>query len=132
METKTILLIEDDVFISDLYKHVLERAGFIVLIALDGEEGLKLANLHPNVGLVFLDIMLPKIHGVEVLKSLKKEKVTKDLQIVMMSNLGEEDIIKATLRFGARDYIKKVHITPQQLAEAANQYLKDPHYTFNS
>ena len=69
VKQKRILLIEDEFFIHELYKRSLTKAGFDVITAYDGEEGLRLAKKEPH--LILLDVMLPKMHGINVLKKIK-------------------------------------------------------------
>ena len=126
-----IILIEDEVFIHDIYKLILEKNGFDVISAYDGELGLQLIKNNPDVALVFLDIMLPKMHGIDVLRIAKSDTAVQHIPIVLLSNLGDDDIIAETMKLGARDYLKKVYITPKLLAVCAEQYLKDPSYKFD-
>ncbi len=125
-----IVLIEDEVFIQDLYRRMLEKVGYTVLTAFDGDAGLQVIRGNPDASLVFLDIMLPKIHGIDVLRILKNDEHVKHIPVVLLSNLGEESIINEAMAHGARDYIKKVYISPQQLGECVKEYLSNPAYHF--
>jgi CheY-like chemotaxis protein len=125
---KKIILVEDELFIRDLYKRMLQKAGYNVVTAIDGEEALQLIRSNTDADLVLLDIMLPKMHGIDVLRTVKLDDTTKHLQIVLLSNLGEESIIKEAVSKGARDFIKKVSITPADLIMCVEGYLKDPEY----
>lgn len=128
MNNHKLILIEDEVFIHDLYKKMLEKAGYIVLGAFDGEEGVKLVRNNPDTSLVLLDVMLPKMHGIDVLRLLKSSDDTKAVQIVLLSNLGDESIIQEAISLGARDYLKKVNVTPRDLVNVVEKYLSDPNY----
>ncbi len=98
-----ILLIEDDVTISDLQRDYLEINGFNVDIASDGELGLSMG-LSGNYNLIILDLMLPKINGFEVCKRIREKK---DIPILMVTSRGEDiDVIRG-LGLGADDYITK-------------------------
>ena len=127
---KKILLIEDELFINDLYRITLEHEGYTVITAFDGEAGLQKIQENTDAALVLLDIMLPKMHGIDVLKQVKQDPKTKHLDIILLSNLGEENIIDGALKDGARDFIKKVVIDPKQLVESVNLYITDPKYRF--
>lgn len=131
MDTKKVLLIEDEVFIQDIYKRMLLKAGYNVLTAYDGEQGLRLVRENTDAELVLLDIMLPKIHGIDLLRIVKADEKTKHVPVVLLSNLGEESIINEAMANGARDYIKKVYVTPQQLVFCVNQYLTNASYKFD-
>src|SRR5438105_3880253 len=89
---KKLLLVEDELQISDLYQHILSQAGLKIIAAFDGEEGLKLAQTRPD--LILLDIMLPKKNGMTVLHELKSNEQTKDIPVILLTNLGQADIIK--------------------------------------
>ena len=127
---KKIILVEDEFFINDLYRITLEKEGFEVITALDGEQGLKTIQENTDASLVLLDIMLPKMHGIEVLKKVKSDPNTKHLDVVLLSNLGEENIIEGAIKDGARDYLKKVVIDPKQLVDCVNNYIANPTYKF--
>lgn len=131
MDQAKIILIEDELFIHDLYRMVLEKAGYHVIGAFDGEEGIHIIRQNPDTRLVLLDIMLPKMHGIDVLRLAKSEDAIRNVPIVLLSNLGEESIIKEAIAQGARDYIKKVYITPQQLVVCVGEYLQNPEYKFD-
>ncbi len=121
MNPKKILLIEDDKFIFDLYKRVLTQAGYEVMVAQDGEEGIKMAQ-NQKFDLILLDIMLPKKNGVEVLRDLKGNDLTKNIPVMVLSNLGQEDIIKDCLSLGAVGYLLKVEHLPQEVVGRINEF----------
>jgi CheY-like chemotaxis protein len=123
MEGKTVLLVEDDLFLRDLYVEVLKGEGFNVLTADDGEEGLRLGQDHPDASLMLLDIMLPKIHGIDILKQLKSDPKTAILPIVMLTNLTEETVVQESLRLGAVGYLVKVRYTPVQVVEKVKDFI---------
>lgn len=123
---KKILIIEDEFSILELYERVLKQAGFEVEMAEDGEIGLELASNKPD--LILLDIMLPKINGIEILKQLKADVTTKEIPIVLITNLGQENVIRRAFELGAQGYLLKVRISPYELIEQVNTYLADPKY----
>ncbi|QHW29850.1 response regulator transcription factor [Paenibacillus rhizovicinus] len=100
---KTILLIEDDVTISELQRDYLEISGFKVDMAPDGETGLNMS-LSGMYDLIVLDVMLPRMNGFEVCKGIRE---TKDIPILMVTSRREDiDVIRG-LGLGADDYITK-------------------------
>jgi DNA-binding response OmpR family regulator len=125
-----IILIEDEIFINDLYKRMLEKGGYQVVSALNGQTGLQMCLDNPDAQLILLDIMLPKLHGIDVLRKIKQESKTKEIPVVLLSNLGEEKIITDALAIGARDYIKKVHLDPLHLTDCVSKYLNNPRYKY--
>ena len=109
-----ILIVEDDQFVSELYDHQFTKYGFFTKVASDGEKALELARAY-KFDAVLLDIMIPKLDGIEVLKKLKADSSTKDTVVVILSNLGQDDLIKQALQIGAKAYIIKSLYTPDQV-----------------
>lgn len=117
---KKILLIEDEDFIRDLYKRQFEKAGFVVEGFGKGKDGLA-AGLTNKYDLLLLDIMLPDINGIEILKQIKQNPSSKNLPVVMLTNLGQDSVIKEGFTLGAEGYLIKASFTPDQVvAEATN------------
>lgn len=120
---KTILIIEDDRFVSGMYADKLSTVGFKVQSAFDGEVGFKLAcEIHPD--LILLDIMLPVLDGFEVLRRLKANKDVSDVPVIILSNLGEPEQIKTGLNLGANDYLVKAHFVPSEVLARIQALLK--------
>lgn len=112
-----ILLIEDDQLIREMYVSELNRAGFEVSACASGEEGLA-ALQQSQFDLVLLDILLPGINGLEVLKRIKQDPQTKWLKVVLLTNLGQETIIQKGFNLGALGFlIKAAYNTDQIIAE---------------
>jgi CheY-like chemotaxis protein len=129
MNNAKILLIEDEFYIRDLYKGILESGGFELELAMDGSDGLQKAQALPK--LILLDIMLPGINGLEVLKTLKLDPRTKDIPVVLVTNLGQEDVIKEAFDLGAQGYLLKVNLTAQELVKIVKQFLDNPTFKMN-
>jgi DNA-binding response OmpR family regulator len=113
---KKILLIEDERLLLEMYVSRLEKAGFEILSAEDGDMGLKIAQ-EKIPDLILLDIVMPGMSGYDVLKELKTNPSTKDIPVIVFSNLGQEEEIKKGLALGAEDYIVKTSVTPTELLE---------------
>lgn len=109
----TILLVEDDSFLSNIYKTKFEMEGFEVISAADGEAGLALAK-SKKVDVILLDILLPKMDGFSVLKELKADKNAKDVPVILLTNLGQKDDVSRGLELGATDYLIKAHFKPSE------------------
>ncbi len=106
----TILLIDDDETLRELYRTQLRLEGFFVLTAANGKEGFVLAKEKiPNF--ILLDIVMPKMDGFETLRKLKKDKITQHIPVCMLTNLGHRDDKKEALRLGAANYIIKAEAT---------------------
>lgn len=114
---KRILLVEDEFFIRDLYERYLSKNGYEILTAVDGEEGLNKAQTE-KVDLILLDIMMPKMTGLEVLKKIKEDgALAKDTPVYLLTNLGQESIIKDAFKMGAEGYLLKAKMLPKQIVE---------------
>jgi len=122
-EKKKILLVEDDAFISSIYQTKLEQEGFEVLMAENGVEALEvLGKVIPD--LMLLDIIMPYMDGMEVLKNVKMEERWKKIPIILLTNLSEKEKIEEALEIGANDYLLKSHFTPSEVIERVNSLLK--------
>lgn len=119
---KKILLIEDDVFISQMYVAKFKQTPYELLRTADGEEGLMLARREKPEG-ILLDIILPKIDGFKILEELKRDETTKHIPIILLTNLGQEANIQRGMSMGAVDYIVKAHYTPQEVVESVEKIL---------
>ncbi|PJE58024.1 MAG: response regulator [Candidatus Portnoybacteria bacterium CG10_big_fil_rev_8_21_14_0_10_36_7] len=110
----TILIVEDDPFLSKMYVEKLEAAGFNIEAAMDGEQALNTLN-DKSVDLVLLDIVLPKKDGFEILRDIKANPKLNNAKVVMLSNLGQEEDIKKGADLGADGYLVKSHFTPSEV-----------------
>lgn len=119
---KSILLVEDDEFLAELYATKLNLEGFEVDLAGDGEKGLKMVK-EKNPDLVLLDIVLPKMDGFEVLKEMKAGKITKNIPVILLTNLSQKDEVKRGLDLGADDYLIKAHFMPSEVIRKIKQAL---------
>jgi DNA-binding response OmpR family regulator len=120
---KNILIIEDDPFLTDIYETKFKALGFSVDIARDGEDGLKKIK-EKDFDVLILDIVLPHINGWEVLRQLGEDEKFKNLKIIILSNLGQEEEIKKGLKLGAIKYLIKAHYTPQEVVDEVKKLLK--------
>ncbi len=121
---KKILLVEDDSFLRDICLKKLNKEGFEVEAAVDGEEAIsKVESFMPDI--VLLDIILPSIDGFEVLKNIRshKNKLVKDVPVIMLTNLGQEEDIAKALKLGASDYLIKAHFTTEEIVKKVKNKL---------
>ncbi|MBT3816922.1 MAG: response regulator [Candidatus Magasanikbacteria bacterium] len=108
-----VLLVEDDTFLANIYKTKFEMEGFKVIVAENGELGLKEAKKKkPNI--ILLDILLPKMDGFTVLEHLKEEDDLKEIPVILLTNLGQKDDVEKGLALGAIDYLIKAHFKPSE------------------
>lgn len=120
-----ILLIEDDPFLLSMYSSKFEMENFRVISADDGEKGLKAAkNNKPNV--ILLDILMPKMNGFEVLEQLKADQETRDIPVILLTNLNQKDEIERGLSLGADDYLIKAHFMPTEVVNKIKKVIDRP------
>jgi DNA-binding response OmpR family regulator len=111
-----ILIVEDDRYISKMYQLKLSLEGYDVQVAENGKDGVdKVKEFMPNI--VLLDILMPELDGFEVLKIIKDDESTKDIPVLIMSNLGQEDHVEKGMQLGAIGYIVKSQYTPSKVVE---------------
>lgn len=120
---KKILIIEDETFIADVYSHELTKAGFSVKTAKDGPSGLK-ALEEENFDLLLLDIMLPGIHGLELLKQWRVKHPASKMPVLVLTNLGQDEVIKEAFTLGAQGYLIKASYTPNQMVTEVQNALQ--------
>ncbi len=119
---KNVLIIEDDFFVRDLYIRQFTKSGFGVSAAEDGTEGVaKVEEQKPDI--ILLDIMLPKLSGLEVLKRLKENPTTKPIPVILLTNLSEDQTIKDGFELGAEGYLIKSAYTPEQVVKEVAKLL---------
>lgn len=119
---KKILLVEDDPFLSEIYVTKFEEAGFNVSVAGDGSLGLQKVK-EENPDILMLDIVMPNVDGFELLRLLKQEQATKNIPVVILSNLGEQEDVERGFKLGALMYIIKAHYTPTEVVAKVKSIL---------
>ena len=118
----TVLIVDDDPVIAMMYGLGLERAGYGVLVAKDGQAGLEMASkAHPD--LILLDVRMPILDGIEVLTRLAADSTTREIPVVMLSNYSESAIVNRTLSLGAKEYLVKIGTTPAEVAAVVARWL---------
>lgn len=118
----TILLVEDDTFLSGMYVTKLTIEGFNVQLATDGEDAVRQAKaVLPDI--VLLDIVLPKKDGFHVLEEIKNEETTKNIPVILLTNLGQKDDVDRGLQLGAADYLIKAHFMPSEVVEKVKEII---------
>ena len=117
-----IVLIEDDTFLSSMYATKLSLEGYKVLEAHDGEKGLRLvAKERPQ--LILLDLAMPQMDGLAVLKELQNDPLLNQIPVIDLSNLGERASIDEALKLGAKDYLIKAHFLPSEVITKVKKVL---------
>ena len=122
MEMKNVLSIEDDAFLSSLISNKLIENGFTVFVANLGEIGIEEAKTQ-KPALILLDLMLPDMSGFDVLKKLKGDSETKDIPVIILSNLGGSGDLEKGLALGAEKYLVKSNILPEEVVGIVTEIL---------
>ncbi|MDP2735192.1 MAG: response regulator [bacterium] len=121
-EKRTILLIEDDPLLVDIYTTKFTEAGFEVEVASSGEKALAVLPVaSPRV--IVMDIVLPHVDGWELLEAMQKFRNLERTKILVLSNLGQKEEIEKGIALGADRYLIKAHFTPSQVVEEINSML---------
>ena len=111
-----ILIIEDDRSLARLYQIKLEKSGYEIQVAYDGEEGFEqITSYQPDI--ILLDIIIPKIDGFEVLRRLKANASLKSIPVILLTNLGQEEDMAKGKALGANDYLIKANFTPAEVVK---------------
>jgi CheY-like chemotaxis protein len=122
---KQILVIEDNAVAASLYRSVLSAAGYHVDVASDGEEGLAaIHKTHPD--LVLLDLMLPKIEGIEVLRQIRSDPALKSMPVMITSNAYTSARMDELWAAGATQILTKAKMTPKEIARVVTTALNTP------
>lgn len=121
-QKQKILVVEDEPLHADMYAWILKEEGFDPVIAMTGDEGLELARkLHPAA--ILLDIILPGLSGFAVLEQLRADTVTKDIPVLIATNLGSSDAKVRGESLGAALFIVKAHSTPREIVTSLKDIL---------
>jgi len=121
---KKILFIEDESALQKTFGEILKQEGYEMISALDGETGLRLAESE-KPDLILLDLILPKIHGFDVLKKLKGDKETKDIPVIVLTNLEKIEDVDKALELGATTYLIKAQYSLEEVVEKIKKVLQE-------
>ncbi|HEY8814285.1 MAG TPA: response regulator [Candidatus Dormibacteraeota bacterium] len=115
-------MVDDDSVIAMMYRLGLERSGYKVVVARDGQTALELAS-SAKPDLILLDVRMPVIDGIEVLRRLAAKGVTERIPVVMLSNYSEATMVAKAMSLGARQYLVKMESTPLEVAAIVGRWL---------
>lgn len=111
-----VVIVEDEKMLADMYTTKFSMEGFDAHKANDGQVGFELVkSSRPDI--VLLDIIMPKIDGFAVLRMIRAEPTTKDIPVILLSNLGQDEDIKKGKEYGATDYFVKANHTPAEVVQ---------------
>lgn len=117
-----IAIIEDDPVISQMYRMKFEADGFDVQLANNGKKGVALVQ-HFTPDLILLDLQMPEMSGDEALAAIRKAEWGKDIPVIILTNLGEEEAPKTIRALGIHGYIVKAELTPRQVVQRVKEAL---------
>jgi len=121
---KTILFIEDESALQKTFGEILKQEGYEMISALDGEIGLRLAE-SKKPDLILLDLILPKIHGFDVLRKLKQDEETKNIPVIVLTNLEGTRDVDMVLETGATTYLVKAQYSLEEIVGKIKKALGD-------
>ncbi len=120
---RRVLLIEDDRFLRRAGEASLRQRGFAVTVAVDGEDGLaKVREEIPD--LILLDLLMPKVTGIEVLRALRADEATRKIRVLILSNSSREQDLEEIKALGVTDYLVKANLSLQELGDRVAQLLE--------
>jgi len=117
-----IAIIEDDPVISQMYRMKFETDGFEVQLADNGKKGVALVE-HFSPDIILLDIQMPEMSGDEALATIRAQAWGKDIPVIILTNLGEEEAPKTIRGLGIHSYIVKAELTPRQVVQRVKDAL---------
>jgi DNA-binding response OmpR family regulator len=120
---KKILFIEDEAALQKTFRDILEKEGYQMISALDGESGLRLAKSE-KPDLILLDLILPKKDGFEVLKELKEDESTKGIPVIVLTNLEDIESVEKAIELGATTYLVKAQYTLEEVIQKVKKALE--------
>ena len=110
-----VLLVEDDEIVAAMYRARLLADGHTVIVAGDGEEGLRMA-LEEDPGFIFLDLRLPKLNGLDLLARLRTNATTREIPVIVLTNMSDPELSYRGNALGVVEYMIKAETTPMQLS----------------
>ncbi|AHB41971.1 Two component transcriptional regulator, winged helix [Candidatus Saccharibacteria bacterium RAAC3_TM7_1] len=118
-----IAIIEDDQTISQMYRMKFEANGYEVALADNGERAVALVeSFQPDI--MLLDLQMPEMDGTEALTEIRKHDWGKDIPVIILTNMGEEESPKELKKLGIKNYIVKADLTPSQVVERVKSTLE--------
>lgn len=117
-----ILVVEDDRFLLSMYADKFKAEHFDVATAADGAQALQAAKTE-QPAVILLDVLLPKMNGFEVLTALKKDPETKDIPVILLTNLSQRDDVNRGVELGAADFLIKAHFMPNEVVSKVRALL---------
>lgn len=118
------MLVEDDAFVVDIYRKKLQEEGFDIAVASDGTEALEklqAGSIKPD--LILLDIIMPQMNGLDLMKKMKADDNLNKIPIILLTNVSQKEDVDTGLELGAKDYLIKSHFTPGEVLSKVKSIL---------
>ncbi len=119
-----VAIVEDDQAISQMYRFKFEADGYNVETAGNGKDGLEMAKEF-NPDIILLDLMMPVMTGEEMLNKLRESSWGKDIKVIILTNMGEQEIPDSVKKLGVSGVILKADMTPRQVEEVVKKHLNN-------
>lgn len=119
-----ILIVDDEQALVKMYSLAFEAAGFEMLSAADGKQAMEMIH-RDKPDAVLLDIIMPKINGLDVLKQIKEDEEIKKIPVFLLTNLPEESSLSKAKSLGAEDYFVKAQTEPQEMVKIMQKYFAE-------
>jgi len=118
----TILVVDDEVYLREFYQELLSRQGYKVITASNGQEALTMVNQNPP-NLILLDIMMPVMDGLEVLRNLWENNMTKKIPVIVLTNAGDINNMDKAKFYSTYQFFVKSNVAPEDIVNAVNEAL---------
>ncbi|HBG81524.1 TPA: hypothetical protein DDW69_01645 [candidate division CPR2 bacterium] len=119
-----VLLVDDDQLMTRMYERKFQFEGHDIVVVDNGRSGLELLEDDKSFDVILLDVMMPEMNGFEFLEAKQKMENAKDIPVIMLTNLvGSEDDEKKGINLGAKEYLVKSRLQPNDIVEAAKKYV---------
>ena len=120
---KTILIVEDEELLAEMYQEIFEKEGFLVVTSSNGKDALKVAE-DAKPDFVLLDILLPQENGIYFLEQKKKRPGIEAIPVMAFSNFDDPQIKKSAFALGVKDYLIKTNYIPQEVVDKVKAYIR--------
>ena len=121
----SVLMIEDDSAVAEMYRLRLSADGYLVTIARSGEEGIQIARTQ-QPDLIYLDLRLPGMDGFETLQRLRGSRETAEIPVIILTNFGRPEVVDRGFKLGVLEFLIKADTTPARLAESTGRWTQTP------
>ncbi|HPF31243.1 MAG TPA: response regulator [Candidatus Saccharibacteria bacterium] len=122
---KTVMVVDDDPQIRELYEISLKLKGYEVVVAPDGEKALEMLRTNKaKPDLILLDVMMPKIHGLDVLNMIKTDPKISDIKVITFTALSDDVIRDKAMKYGAYSYIVKSELSMSDIMDKVEEAVK--------